>query len=80
MGDINLLKDVVVTALLPLVANILVLVGMVGVMVWLNWKLALLSLVPLPLFYVFTVRITKRIQAAAKAQRHRAWSLSLLCE
>jgi ATP-binding cassette subfamily B protein len=71
MGDINLLKDVVVTALLPLVANILVLVGMVGVMVWLNWKLALLSLVPLPLFYVFTVRITKRIQAAAKAQRHR---------
>lgn len=71
MGDINLLKDVVVTALLPLVANILVLVGMIGVMFWLHWKLALLSLAPMPLFWLFTARQTKKIQAAAKDQRQR---------
>ena len=50
LHDVNLLRDVAVTAALPLVADSLVLLAMVGVMIWLHWKLALLALVNLPLF------------------------------
>src|SRR5262249_28303362 len=36
MADVNTLKDVVVTAALPLLANLLILVGMLAVMFWLQ--------------------------------------------
>jgi ATP-binding cassette, subfamily B, bacterial len=44
ISDVGVLQEVVVTAFLPLVANFLVLLGMIGVMFWLNLQLALLSL------------------------------------
>ena len=71
MNDVNQLRDVAVTAVLPLIADALVLCGMVGVMLWLHWKLALLSLVMLPLFWLWTSRLTGRIQQAARSQRQR---------
>jgi hypothetical protein len=54
MSDVNQLKDVLVTAALPLVTNVLLVVGMLGVMFWLNWKLALTALIPLPLLWICT--------------------------
>jgi ATP-binding cassette subfamily B protein len=71
MSDINMLKDVIVTAALPLLANVLILLGMVGLMFWLHWQLALMALVTLPLFWLSTVSLTRRIQQAAKNQRKR---------
>src|SRR5262249_26234572 len=71
MSDVNIMKDVVVTAALPLVASVLILIGMLVVMLILNWKLTLLSLVTLPLFWLFTTGLTRRIQHAARNQRHR---------
>lgn len=41
IGDIGLLKEVAVTAFMPLVGSLLVLVSMAALMFWLNWKLAL---------------------------------------
>jgi ATP-binding cassette subfamily B protein len=76
MGDVNLLKDVVVTALLPLLANLLVLVGMFGVMFWLNRGLAWLALLILPLFGLWTARLGSRIRSTAKSQRQRDASLA----
>jgi ATP-binding cassette subfamily B protein len=71
MHDVNLLRDVAVSAALPLVADSLVLLAMVGVMFWLHWKLALLSVVTLPLFWLWTARLTPRIKRAARSQRQR---------
>jgi ATP-binding cassette subfamily B protein len=71
MSDVNIMKDVVVTAALPLVVSVLVLIGMLAVMLTLHWKLTLLSLVMLPLFWLFTTRLSRRIQHAARNQRHR---------
>jgi ATP-binding cassette subfamily B protein len=71
MGDVNLLKDVVVTAVLPLLANFLVLVCMFGVMFWLNARLALLALLVLPLVGLWTVRLGRQIREAARKQRKR---------
>jgi ATP-binding cassette subfamily B protein len=71
MHDVNQLRDIAVTAVLPLAADGLVLCGMVAVMFWLNWKLAALALAMLPLFGLGTVRLTGKIQQAARSQRQR---------
>lgn len=71
IGDVGMLKETTVTAILPLAANILVLAGMVGVMMWLNWQLALLAFLPLPLLWFSTVRASRRIQDVSRNQRKR---------
>jgi ATP-binding cassette subfamily B protein len=71
MADVNQLRDAAVTAALPLCADGLVLLGMVGVMFWLHWKLALVSLSTLPLFWIWTWRLTRQIRRAAHSQRQR---------
>jgi ATP-binding cassette, subfamily B, bacterial len=71
VGDVNLLKDVTSTALLPLFANVLVLLGMAALMLWLQWRLALLVLATLPLFWLSTGGLTRRIREAARKQRAR---------
>lgn len=75
MNDVNQLRDVAVTAFLPLVADALVLCGMIGVMIWLDWKLTALALLMLPLFWLWTVRLTRRIQKSAQinGRGNRPW-------
>ncbi len=69
--DVDLLKEVAVTAALPLAANLLILVVMAGLMLWLNWALALLALGTLPLFWLAAARLAPRIHHAARRQRRR---------
>jgi len=71
IGDVNMLKEIAVTAILPLLANVLVLAGMLGLMLWLNWRLALLGLAILPLSFLFTLRASRRIHKVARDQRKR---------
>jgi ATP-binding cassette, subfamily B, bacterial len=70
-NDIHKLRDMAVTAALPLVADTLVLCGIIGVMCWLNWRLAILSLATLPVFGFWTIRLSGRIQQAARSQRQK---------
>src|SRR5919198_3944908 len=46
IGDAGLLRDVAITAALPLFANVLILASMTAVMLWLRWDLALVALLP----------------------------------
>jgi ATP-binding cassette subfamily B protein len=71
MSDVNMLKDVIVTALLPLLLSLLVVLGMVGVMFWLHWQLALFAFATLPLFGLWTARFGRRIRQVARDQRKR---------
>ena len=71
IADVGLLRDMAVTALLPLMAKSLILFGMVGVMLWMNWRLALLALAVLPLFWLRTVSLSAKIREVARAQRAR---------
>lgn len=71
IGDIRMLRDVAVTALLPMLASVLMLAGMVAVMAVLNWRLTLLALGIVPLFGLSTVKFGRRIHAAARKQRQR---------
>jgi ATP-binding cassette subfamily B protein len=69
IGDVGMLKETMVTAALPLVANALVLVGMLGVMLWLDWQLALIAILPLPLLWLGSVHIGRKIQTVSRKQR-----------
>lgn len=70
-GDIGRLQEVAVTAALPLFANLLTLVGMLAVMFWMNWRLALVAAAVLPVFVFATRRIGGRIRQVARRQRQR---------
>ena len=76
IGDIGLLKDVVVTAMLPLIGNLFILLGMVTVLFLLNWQLALLAMVTVPLFWLSTVRLTEKIHKVSGDQRRREGSMA----
>ena len=75
-GDVGRLQEVTVTAALPLVGNVTMFVGMVGVMLWLHWQLALISLTALPLFVLTSVRLTRRITTISRVQRAREGELA----
>jgi ATP-binding cassette, subfamily B, bacterial len=74
--DIERLREVTVVAALPLLTNVLTLVGMLGVMFWLNWELALISMAIFPIFLLSTVRISKKIQKVARRQRKREGAMA----
>ncbi|MCA9260914.1 MAG: ABC transporter ATP-binding protein, partial [Planctomycetales bacterium] len=71
VSDIKMLRDVAVTALLPLLASAFILTGMVAVMFLVNWQLTLLALIVVPLFGVSTIRLGGKIHEAAHKQRRR---------
>ncbi len=71
IGDIGLVKEVAITAAMPLVAHTVTLVAMFAVMVLMNWRLALVGLAILPLFGLSTKRIGGRIRQVARKQRQR---------
>lgn len=76
VGDVGVMKDVAVTALLPLAANLLILAGMAIVMAWFNWELALVALALLPLVALATRRLGRRIHQTARDQRRHEGALA----
>jgi ATP-binding cassette subfamily B protein len=69
--DIDRMREAVITAALPLATNGLAVFAMFGVMFWINWKLALIAVVNVPILLVFVTRITRRIKEAGRLQRSR---------
>lgn len=74
--DIGRLQEVVVTAALPLVIHSLTLIGMLLLMLWLNWQLALVSLIAFPLFPLLLSRLTGRIRHVSREQRKREGAMA----
>jgi ATP-binding cassette, subfamily B, bacterial len=71
MGDVSILREVSVTAFLPMLGNTLIMLGMLAVMFWLNWELALVGLITAPVFFFFALRLTRQIHHVALKQRKR---------
>lgn len=76
MGDIGMLKQISVTAFMPMIGNVLVLALMSLLMLWLHWKLALLVLVSAPLYWIPTLRFGRRIQKVSRLQRKREGNMA----
>jgi len=78
VGDVGRLQEVAVTAALPLVTNVVTLTGMATVMVFMNWRLALIAFSVFPIFSFAMVRLTKRIHAVSKKQRKSESALATI--
>lgn len=76
VGDIGRLQDVAVTAALPLVGNVITLVGMLVVMIVLDPLMGLIVLAAFPVFLVLSTRRSRRITGAARDQRRREGDLA----
>jgi ATP-binding cassette, subfamily B, bacterial len=71
INDVGVLKEVVVTAFLPLVGNMLILGGMVAVMLWLDWQLVMLVLIVVPLFWLRSSTSGSAIKDVSRKQKKR---------
>jgi ATP-binding cassette subfamily B protein len=75
-GDVGRLQEVAVTAALPLLGNVVTLVGMVAVMLWVDPVLTLVALAALPAFAVTGVRMTRAITTVSRKQRRQEGQLA----
>jgi ATP-binding cassette, subfamily B, bacterial len=76
ISDVGLLQDVVVTAVLPMIGKSLILAGMLVLMFWLNWRLALVAVAVFPLFWLRTVSMGRKINEVARLQRKREGAMA----
>ncbi|MEM9923627.1 MAG: ABC transporter ATP-binding protein [Cyanobacteria bacterium P01_D01_bin.50] len=75
-SDIDKIREVTVMALLPLIANSLTIIGMIIIMFWLHWELAIIAVCLFPLFIFSTYRLTTRIRGVVKSQRQREGTIA----
>jgi ATP-binding cassette subfamily B protein len=64
--DIDAAEDFFSSAVLGIVLDLLTLVGMIGVMFYLDWRFSLIGLSVAPMLFVTVYRLTRRIKKAAR--------------
>ncbi len=69
-ADINAVEDLVGDVSQTFVYNFCLLAGMLGMMLWLNWRFALIALCVSPLLFWTIFRYTQRIKIASRAARN----------
>jgi ATP-binding cassette subfamily B protein len=70
-SDIQSIQDFVTTALLGILANFLTLVGIIGVMLYLDWRFTLISLSVAPVLFLVVYIFTRRIKTASRDVRRK---------
>ncbi|MDP9382371.1 MAG: ABC transporter ATP-binding protein/permease [Chloroflexota bacterium] len=75
-SDINLLRDLLVASMLSLVSEGIILAGFILVMFALEWRLALLAVVAIPVIFLLMAVYSTRIREATRNQRRREGELS----
>ncbi|MFL6337269.1 MAG: ABC transporter ATP-binding protein [Pyrinomonadaceae bacterium] len=70
-SDIDAVQDFVSTALLGAVVNCLTLLGMLGVMLYLDWRFTIISLSVAPALFLVVYSFTRRIKSAARAVKRK---------
>jgi len=70
-GDIDAIQSFMTSGLLGALVSALTLVGMVGVMFYLNWRFTLIALSVAPALFVLVYTYTRRIKKAAREARKK---------
>ncbi|GGD40373.1 protein-tyrosine-phosphatase [Microbacterium faecale] len=76
VSDVGKMRDVAVTAAMPLIGNCVTLVAMFTVMMFLDWRLGLVILAAFPIFLLFSHVSSRRVTRAARVQRAREGDLA----
>jgi len=69
--DIEAIQSFITTALLGILNSILTLVGIIGIMLYLNWRFTLISLAIAPVLFMVVYIFTRRIKKASRAVRKK---------
>jgi len=75
-NDVNMITNLVSTAILNLFKDSLTLVGLLGVMFYQNWKLSLIAIIMIPLASIAARTLGKRIGKVTNQQMNKAGILS----
>ncbi|MGH9729984.1 MAG: ABC transporter ATP-binding protein [Candidatus Acidiferrales bacterium] len=70
-SDINVIQDFINSALLGMLVNVLTLAGMIGVMLYINWRFTLIALSVTPVLFAVVYYFTHRIKKASRAVRKK---------
>jgi subfamily B ATP-binding cassette protein MsbA len=70
-SDIGAVQDFINSALLGMIVNVLTLLGMIGVMFYINWRFTLIALSIAPVLFVVVYSFTRRIKKASRAVRKK---------
>jgi ATP-binding cassette subfamily B protein len=68
-SDIGAVQDFITSALLGMLVSVMTLVGMIGVMFYLNWRFTLIALSVAPVLFLVVYSYTRRIKSASRAVR-----------
>jgi ATP-binding cassette subfamily B protein len=74
-SDIEAVQDFITSALLGMLVNALTIAGMVAVMLYFNWRFALIALSIVPALFLVVFVFTKRIKQASRAVRKKEGEL-----
>src|SRR5207249_1685173 len=69
--DINNIQSFVASGLLTSMINVITLLGIVGVMFYLNWRFTLIALSVAPVLFILVYTYTRRIKKASRAVRKK---------
>jgi ABC-type multidrug transport system fused ATPase/permease subunit len=70
-GDIRMMRELMVNSVIYISDRSLMLVGLLGMMLWMDWQLALVALIAVPLLALTVTRFTKDIRGAIRRQRNK---------
>jgi len=79
-SDIEAIQDFITTALLGILTSVLTLLGLVGVMFYLNWRFTLISLSIAPGLFLVVYIFTRRIKKASRDVRKKESELLSIVE
>jgi ATP-binding cassette, subfamily B, bacterial len=79
-NDIDAIQAFITTALLGMVTSVLTLLGIVGIMFYLNWRFTLISLSIAPVLFLVVYFFTRRIKKASRDVRKKESELVSIVE
>ena len=79
-SDIDSVQSFVSQAMLGLLVNVLTLIGMLGVMFYLDWRFTLLALSIAPALFIVVFSFTRRIKQASRAVRKKEGEIASVAQ
>ncbi len=79
-SDIEAIQSFITTALMGILTSVLTLLGIIGVMLYLNWRFTLISLAVAPVLFLAVYFFTSRIKKASRDVRKKQSELVSLVE
>ncbi len=79
-GDVNAIENLVLSGVIGIISNLMKIVVFAGVLFYLDWRLALVSLVAVPVFWTAARAFARRIKIVSREARARDGSIAVVAE